>query len=131
MIALLDKYKTQLSDVNGYVDQTVENYVSCMGMFFQYLKKQGDIPIIQVQGTHICSWIAHLKQKGLSYSRMEHHRSALKLFYAMLVKLDIVTKSPAQALPKLKKNGPSTVMPVSKTIVFKLLTHLCDFKNFI
>ncbi|NOX32628.1 MAG: tyrosine-type recombinase/integrase [Deltaproteobacteria bacterium] len=52
---------------------------------------------------------------------MEHHRSALKTFYAMLVKLDIVTKSPAEALPKLKKNGPSTVMPVSKATVFKLL----------
>lgn len=85
MIAMLDEYKTQLSEVCGY---------------------------------------AHLKQKGLSYSRMEHHRSALKIFYAMLVKLDIVTTSPAQALPKLKKNGPSTVMPVSKDIVFKLLNSV-------
>ncbi len=124
MIALLDEYKTQLSCVNGYVDQTVENYASCMGMFARYLKEQGDIPIVQAQGTHICLWIAHLKQKGFSYSRMEHHRSALKTFYAMLVKLDIVTKSPAQALPKLKKNGPSSVMPVSKAIVFKLLNSV-------
>lgn len=124
MIALLDEYKTHLSDVNGYVDQTVENYASCMGMFARYLKQQGDIPIVQVQGTHICLWFAHLKQKGFSYSRMEHHRSALKIFYAMLVKLDIVTKNPAAALPMLKKNGPSTVMPVSKAIVFKLLNSL-------
>jgi len=42
----------------------------------------------------------------------------------MLVKLNIVTKSPAAALPKLKKNGPSTVMPVSKDIVFKLLNSV-------
>ncbi len=124
MIALLDEYRTQLSDVCGYANQTVENYASCMGMFARYLKEQGDIPVTQAQGTHVCQWIVHLKQEGFSYSRMEHHRSALKTFYAMLVKLDIVTKSPAQALPKLKKNGPSTVMPVSKAIVFKLLNSV-------
>jgi integrase/recombinase XerD len=123
MIALLDEYKTQLSDVCGYADQTVENYASCMGMFARHLKAQG-ISIVQARGTHICLWIAQLKQKGFSYSRLEHHRSALKIFYAMLVKLDIVTKSPAAALPVLKKNGPSTVMPVSKTIVFKLLNSV-------
>jgi len=94
-----------------------------MGMFARYLKEQG-ISIVQAQGTHICLWIAQLKQDGFSYSRMEHHRSALKIFYAMLVKLDILPKSPAAALPKLKKNGPSTVMPVSKAIVFKLLNSV-------
>jgi len=124
MIALLDEYKTQLSDVCGYADQTIENYASCMGMFARYLKEQGNIPIAQAQGTHICLWIAQLRQKGFSYSRLEHHRSALKTFYAMLVKLDIIAKSPAAALPMLKKNGPSTVMPVSKAIVFKLLNSV-------
>jgi integrase/recombinase XerD len=124
MIALLDEYKTQLSDVNGYAKQTVENYASCMGMFARYLKERENIPVAKVQGTHICQWIAHLKQEGFSYSRMEHHRSALKTFYAMLVKLDIVAKSPAAALPVLKKNKPSTVMPVSKTIAFKLLNSV-------
>ncbi|CCK80747.1 tyrosine-type recombinase/integrase [Desulfobacula toluolica] len=124
MIALLDEYRTQLSDVCGYANQTVENYASCMGKFARYLKEQNNIPVTQAQGTHICQWIAHLKQEGFSYSRMEHHRSALKTFYTMLVKLDIMAKSPAQALPKLKKNGPSTVMPVSKAIVFKLLNSI-------
>jgi len=123
MIALMDEYRTQLSEVCGYADQTVENYASCMGMFARHLKEQG-ISIVQAQGTHICLWIAQLKQKGFSYSRMEHHRSALKTFYAMLVKLDVMTKSPAAALPKLKKTGLSTVMPVSKIIVFKLLNSI-------
>ncbi len=123
MIALMDEYKTQLSEVCGYADKTVENYASCMGMFAQYLREQ-DISIVQAQGTHICLWIAQLKKEGLSYSRLEHHRSALKIFFAMLVKLDIMTKSPAAALPRLKKNGPSTVMPVSKTTVFKLLNSI-------
>lgn len=80
MIALLDEYKTQLSEVCGYVDQTVENYASCMGMFARYLRKQ-DISIVQAQGPQICLWVAQLKQEGFSYSRLEHHRSALKIFY--------------------------------------------------
>lgn len=53
MIALMDEYRTQLSDVCGYADQTVENYASCMGMFVLYLKEQ-DIRVVQAQGdTHL------------------------------------------------------------------------------
>lgn len=122
MIALLDEYKTELLEISGYTAQTVENYASCISMFKKYLNNQGRISLVQVQGTHICQWVISLKQKGLSYSRLEHHRSALKTFYAMLVKLKIVTKNPAIALPRLKKDGLSKVMPVSQTTVRKLLS---------
>ena len=41
MIAILDEYKTELSEISGYADRTVENYVSCIAMFTKYLKQQG------------------------------------------------------------------------------------------
>jgi len=102
MIAMIDEYKIELSEISGFTKKTVENYVGCIAMFARYLKKHG-ISIARVQGTHICQWIVELKNRGLSYSRLEHHRSALKTFYAMLVKLEIVTKNPATALPRLRK----------------------------
>jgi integrase/recombinase XerD len=48
-----------------------------------------------------------LKERGLSFSRLEHHKSALKTFYAMLVKLKIVSKNIASTLPPLRKRGIS------------------------
>jgi len=121
MIAMIDEYKIELSEISGFTKKTVENYVGCIAMFARYLKKHG-ISIARVQGTHICQWIVELKNRGLSYSRLEHHRSALKTFYAMLVKLEIVTKNPATALPRLRKNGLSKVMPVPKSVVIKILS---------
>ena len=120
MIAILDEYKTELSEISGYTSRTVENYVNCIALFIEYLKDQS-ISFTDAEGTDICKWIAELKSRGLSYSRLEHHRSALKTFYAMLVKLEAMDNNPAAALPRLKKNGLSTVMPVSKNTVMKLL----------
>ncbi len=120
MIAILDEYKTELSEISGYTSRTVGNYVNCMALFIKYLKEQ-DISFAVADGTDICKWITELKSRGLSYSRLEHHRSALKIFYSMLVKFEVLNISPAAALPRLKKNGLSTVMPVSKNIVMKLL----------
>jgi site-specific recombinase XerD len=62
-----------------------------------------------------------LKERGLSYSRLEHHRSALRSFYAMLVKMKVVKKNRASALPRLRKKGISSVMPVPKETVERLL----------
>ena len=62
-----------------------------------------------------------LKGKGLSYSRLEHHRSALKTFYAMIVKLKMVRKNIASFLPQFRRRGISRVKPVSTEIVRKLL----------
>ena len=77
--------------------------------------------LVNAKGTHICQWIVELKNLDLSYSRLEHHRSALRILYTMLVKFKIIIVNPAEALPRLRKNGLSKVMPVSKDTVKQLL----------
>jgi len=62
-----------------------------------------------------------LTEKGISYSRLEHHKSALKTFYAMLGKMKRVRKNIAATLPPLRKRGISSVVPVSRDTVGKLL----------
>lgn len=121
MIALIDEYRHELTDVACFAERTIENYVSCLVMFSGYLKKQFDLQLIEVEGKHVYQWIISLKEKGLSYSRLEHHKSALNTFYAMLVKLNIVKKNPAKGLPYFRKRGRSKVKPVDKKIVFRLL----------
>ena len=121
MVALIDEYRNELSGILGFAEDTVQNYVSCIVMFCGWVKRQFHISPTEAQGSHVCKWMMELKQKGLSYSRLEHHKSALKTFYAMLVKLKIVRKNIALSLPPLRKRGISRVKPVSKDTLRKLL----------
>ena len=121
MIALIDEYRNELSEVACFAEDTVQNYVSCIVAFCAWVKTRLHISPIDVQGSHVSRWIMELKGKGLSYSRLEHHRSALKTFYAMLVKLKMVRKNIASFLPQFRKRGISRVKPVSTEIVHKLL----------
>ena len=121
MIALIDEYRYELMKVSGFAERTIENYVSCIVAFCAWVKDELHISPIDVQGSHVSRWMMELKERGLSYSRLEHHRSALKTFYAMLVKMKIVKKNRALALPRLRKRGISRVMPSPKEIVERLL----------
>ena len=121
MIALLDEYQHELNSIFGFAEDTVENYVSCIVSFCAWVKDELHISPIDVQGSHVLKWMMELKERELSYSRLEHHRSALKTFYAMLVKMKIVKSNRAFALPRLRKRGISRVMPVPKEIVETLL----------
>jgi len=121
MIGLIDEYRYELLKVSGFVEETIENYVSCMVMFHEWIKGEYGISHVNAQGSHLCEWMVELKERGLSYSRLEHHRSALRSFYAMLLKMKVVKKNIASALPRLRKRGISSVMPVPKETVERLL----------
>jgi len=121
MITLIDEYRNELLKISGFAEKTVDNYTSCIVIFCNWLKRQIQISPFSVQGKHINLWIMELKQKGLSYSRLEHHRSALKTFYAMLFNLKLVSKNVAVTLPQFRKRGRSKVRPVSKEVVYRLL----------
>ena len=121
MVALIDEYQHELLNICGFAEDTVENYVSCIVAFCEWVKTRLHISPVDVQGSHVSRWIMELKERGLSFSRLEHHKSALKTFYAMLVKLKIVSKNIALTLPPLRKRGISGVVPVSRDTVGKLL----------
>ena len=121
MIALIDEYRYELLKVSGFAQDTVENYVSCMVMFYEWIRKEYQISPVNAQGSHLCEWMVELKRRELSFSRLEHHRSSLKSFYAMLVKMEIVKRNIALAIPRLRKRGISRVKPVPSKIVEKLL----------
>jgi len=121
VVALIDEYQHELLNICGFAEDTVENYVSCIVAFCAWVKDELHISPIDVQGSHVLRWMMDLKDRGLSYSRLEHHRSSLKTFYAMLVKMKIVKRNIALALPRLRKRGISRVRPVPKETVERLL----------
>jgi len=121
MIGVIDEYRYELMKVLGFTQETIENYVSCMVMFHEWIRKEYQISPVNASGNHLREWIMELKNRGLSYSRLEHHRSALRSFYAMLLKMKRVKKNIASALPRLRKRGISRVKPVSSKTVEMLL----------
>lgn len=121
MTGLIAEYQYELTNVSGFAEKTVENYVSCIVMFSEWLGEKYNISPVKAEGDHLCEWIMEVKERGLSYSRLEQHRSALRTFYAMLYKMKIVNRDIADAIPALIKRGVSKVMPVSESTVDKLL----------
>ena len=124
MIALIDSYRKELSGIAEYAQDTVDTYVSCVVKFFAFAKGLGINPVF-AKGEHIIKLISKLQMEGLSPSRLEHYRSALKLFFALLVKRKILSKSPADRLPKILKVRLSTRnQPVAAKIVTRLLASI-------
>jgi integrase/recombinase XerD len=121
MIALIDEYRKELLQIKTFAGDTVENYVSCLVSYFEYTKKTLRIDPVYSKGPHILKWMARLREKGISNSRMQHHHSALKTFFALLCKLKIITKNPAPALPVIRKKRSDRNQPIPKRAGFKLL----------
>jgi site-specific recombinase XerD len=90
MTGLIEEYQYELKKVSDFAEKTVETYVNCIVMFSGWLGIKYHISPVKAEGDHLCEWIEKVKGRGVSFSRLEHHRSALRTFYAMLYKMKIV-----------------------------------------
>jgi len=124
MIALIDEYKKELISIAYFAEETVQNYVSCILSFIEYCKDHLKIEPPKCQGHHILGWITEIKKTGVSNSRLQHHRSALKTFFAYLCKIKIIKKNPVDAIPIIRKKRSERNKPISKDIAFKLLRSI-------
>jgi integrase/recombinase XerD len=121
MTGLIAEYHYELERVSGFSERTVENYVSCIVMFSEWLGIKHRLSPVKAEGGHLCEWIEKVKEKGVGFSRLEHHRSALRTFYSMLYKMKVIKRNIADAIPALIKRRTSNVMPVSESTVERLL----------
>ena len=121
MLALIDQYRQELLQIATFANATVDNYVSCLVSYCDYAKKTLRIDPVYSKGAHILKWMAELRQTGISNSRLQHHHSALKTFFALLCKLKIIPKNPAAALPPIRKKRSDRNQPITNKVAFKLL----------
>lgn len=125
MIALIDEFRKELSDIAEFAQSTVDNYTACVAGFFDYAQHKLAIDPLFAKPRHIIDWMGSLQKQGLSKSRLDHHRSSLQLFFALLVKLNIVHKNPADHLPAIRRYRASDRnQPVPKRIVKRLLKSI-------
>ena len=124
MIAIIDAYRKELLQIAIFEKKTVQNYTSCLLSYFEYARKSFGIDPIQSKGLHVQRWMEEVKQKGLSPSRLQHYRSALRTFFAFAVKMKIIPHNPAYALPLIRKKRSEKNQPISKQVALKLLRSI-------
>ena len=124
MRAFIDEYKKELLEIATFEEKTVQNYTSCLIAYFEYAKKELGVDPLQTKGSHMYKWLETLKRKGLSGSRLQHHRSALKTFFAFLVKMKIIKHNPADTLPLIRKIKSEKNQPISKQVASELLSTI-------
>jgi len=105
MQKIITTFELQLTDVANYASDTVSNYISCVHRFNVFVQNQWNIDATQVTGTHLKAWFKHIKQTGISNSRLIHHQSAIKHFYALLRNMKYIDKNPALALLPMRKGN--------------------------
>lgn len=124
MIALIDEYKKELLSIAYFAEETVQNYVSCILSFIEYCKSNLKIEPDKCRGHHILEWMTEIKKTGVSNSRLQHHRSALRTFFTFLCKARVIKKNPADAIPIIRKKRSDRNKPISKDTAFKLLKSI-------
>ena len=121
MQKLITTFEQQLTDVANYAGDTVSNYISCIHQFNAFVNDQWGIDPRNVTGTHLKAWFIRIKHTGISNSRLIHHQSAIKHFYAFLRNMKCIDTNPALALLPLRKGTTNRRQPITTDTAVRLL----------
>jgi len=107
-----------------YSRHTIISYQNDLQSFFNFLHDEfGDIPLNQVTGSFIRSWLAELKNSGMESKSINRKISCLKSFYKFQLKQGHITTSPMTTIisPKIKKRLPQYVEEKDLQTLFSLV----------
>ncbi|MDW7680626.1 MAG: tyrosine-type recombinase/integrase [bacterium] len=121
MNTLIEQFRRELGDIALYADDTISNYVSCIYKYVQFIQAQFKINPTKSTPQHLKQWMTHLKNTGISNSRLIHHKSALTGFFALLVKMNVINNNPASALFPIRKTKSDLNQPIDQNTAFKML----------
>lgn len=95
-----------------YSKHTVVSYETDLVSFFDYIITQyGETPINQLSHIYIRSWLASLKDQGLTAKSINRKISSLKSFFKYQLKAGVIKQTPMAKIvaPKNEKRLPSFV----------------------
>lgn len=124
MNRFIELFRKELCDIAVYADDTVANYISCLYQFSDFLLAAVQVELEKTTPKHLRNWMTHLKQTGVSNSRLSHHRAALKLFFTFLVKMEIMVNNPADGLFPIRRIKSSRNKPINKNTAYHLLKSI-------
>ena len=121
MIALIDLYRKELLQVNGFSPSTVDTYLININAFFGFLKEALSLSVEQVKGHHLMKWMRHLRNTGVGESRMASHHYALKSFFGFIERIGHIRKNPANVFPLMIHRRTERTHSASTSNVRRLL----------
>jgi len=124
MQTLMQVYHKELAEVAGFAPDTVENYETCLRKYVDFATNQLNIDPVAAGAKDLLTWMTHLKELGLSRSRLTHHKAALKHFFGLLVKQKKRQDNPAKLLFTPRKKKSDRNQPLSPAVAHRLLRSM-------
>ncbi len=116
-----------------YSAHTIISYQSDLADFFVYIEQQfGQLKLNEIKHSLIRSWLAALKEKGISSKSINRKISSLKSFFKYLLKTDQINSSPTVNIiaPKIGKRLPVFIKEAdSKKLIEALNQSTEDWKT--
>jgi integrase/recombinase XerD len=123
MREIIAQFRKELLGVATFKDKTVQNYISILYKYFDYVKEQFTVDPFKAEPLHLRQWMVLNKGK-VSNSRLTHHRAALIHFYAFLQKLGIREDNPAEALFPIRRQQSDRNQPIDTEVALTLLRSI-------
>ncbi len=122
----LDQFLNYLNQQRRYSSHTITAYRNDIAQFIEYLESQSNgrqVSPQNVELTHIREFLGELLVAGLQKRSVARKISALKTYFAYLVKRGVLSTNPAEGIvmPKLDKPLPQVLTEDQITAMFRLL----------
>jgi integrase/recombinase XerC len=109
LAAFTQSFMDYLTFEKRYSVHTIRSYQDDLVSFFDFIQLQfGEVPLPDISPSFIRSWLASLKEQGLSSRSVNRKISSLKSFYKYQLRSGTVEQSPMNAItsPKVSKRLP-------------------------
>ena len=121
MKTLIEQFRKELIDVALYRNDTVATYITCIYQFAAFMKKHGSDDPVQASASQLKQWMMHVKNTGISNSRLSHYKCAVTAFFTFLIKINRIDTNPADALFPMRKTKSERNQPIDRDTAYQLL----------
>ncbi len=109
---LIEQFIACIKFEKRYSPHTVLSYSNDLSQFFQFLNENfGEVAIDSMSHTFIRSWLASLKEAGMTGKSINRKISTLKSFFKYLIRQEMIRQSPMLKVtaPKIAKRLPGFI----------------------
>ncbi len=124
MNMLIEQFRKELLEVALYQNDTVANYISCIYNYVDFLNHRFSVKPVKTKTHHLKQWMIHLKNTGISNSRLSHYKCALTAFFTFLQKINLINSNPADALFPMRKTKSDLNQPIDQHTAYNMLKNM-------
>jgi len=123
---IIQSFLDYLKYEKRYSVHTLTSYQTDLVNFFEYIKVQfGDVSLKDINHNFIRSWLAHLKNKGLTSKSLNRKISSLNSFFKYQLKVEMIEATPMVNIisPKVGKRLPVFIKESETKKLIESLRH--------